>query len=753
MKLQTMNDTEIKLAMIADVFTSWNGRSFGANEAIGGVTGNGTALKVQALKVRLNMEQKLIVENGEEFDPRMDAWEGEWLANYQDRPIAGVDLLRWNLKAVRSDEDAVEESIGGDVQLFIIGYIIVVVYLMVQLGGFNVLTMRPSIGLAAFVGVGLTIAATFGMCSAFGLFYGPVHSVLPLLLLGIGADDAFVITASFDHIDPNRPIRERIALSLSKAGAAVTVTSLTNSCAFFIGSITVFPALRSFALWAAIGVMMDFVLQSTFYVACLTLDARRQAARKMDMLCCVSAGSPNKECCGSSEPGSLRRFFKNKFSRVILNKWVQVVIMLLTVGMFAACVYGTSELKLESSRSQFYLDGSSILNFEEAKDQFFPGSGTPVAVYAGAIAYETTDVQRKLYQLSTSVENGGAVASNQYVQKMSVDCWLLSMRESYNLDVASRNPGDFFSASEFYPKLNDFLNSTAGSRYRRDLTFDADGRLNATRFSALFFTLTDNSDQIDAMKTLRDDVEAVGLEGAFPFAFEFLIYEQFAVLYSEAVQGVLLSLCVVLVVSQLLIGHPGASLVAFLGVGLTIVDILGLVTFWDINLNGVSVICLSVAIGLSIDFSAHIALAFMEAAGTRHQRVESALAELGPSLVHGGLSTFLAVSVLIAARGYVFRVFFRMFFLIIGFGMFHGLVVVPIILSLVGPAGFYASQEEKEQEEQELEAAIIGGPRVHPDPTSTNDKVPSPISVIAEGTGALSVVDIESPQHVEGASS
>ena len=32
--------------------------------------------------------------------------------------------------------------------------------------------------------VGLAIAVSFGLASAFGIFYGPVHSSLPFLLLG-----------------------------------------------------------------------------------------------------------------------------------------------------------------------------------------------------------------------------------------------------------------------------------------------------------------------------------------------------------------------------------------------------------------------------------------------------------------------------------------------------------------------------------------------------------------------------------------
>jgi hypothetical protein len=34
--------------------------------------------------------------------------------------------------------------------------------------------------------IGLTILVTYGLCSAFGLFFGPMHNVIPFLFLGIG---------------------------------------------------------------------------------------------------------------------------------------------------------------------------------------------------------------------------------------------------------------------------------------------------------------------------------------------------------------------------------------------------------------------------------------------------------------------------------------------------------------------------------------------------------------------------------------
>ena len=44
------------------------------------------------------------------------------------------------------------------------------------------------------------IIVCFGLGSALGLFFGPVHSVMPFLLLGIGIDNMFVIVQCYENI-------------------------------------------------------------------------------------------------------------------------------------------------------------------------------------------------------------------------------------------------------------------------------------------------------------------------------------------------------------------------------------------------------------------------------------------------------------------------------------------------------------------------------------------------------------------------
>ena len=58
---------------------------------------------------------------------------------------------------------------------------------------------------------------------------------------------------------------------------------------------------------------------------------------------------------------------------------------------------------------------------------------------------------------------------------------------------------------------------------------------------------------------------------------------------------------------------------------------------------------------------------------------------MGSSVFHGGFSTFIAIAMLYFAKLYTFTVFFRTWIFIIGFGMLNGMILLPVMLSIVGP--------------------------------------------------------------------
>ena len=125
----------------------------------------------------------------------------------------------------------------------------------------------------------------------------------------------------------------------------------------------------------------------------------------------------------------------------------------------------------------------------------------------------------------------------------------------------------------------------------------------------------------------------------------------------------------------------------------------GLLYLWDVDLNTITVVNLVVAIGLAVDYTAHIGHAYLTVEPpetgddgkplTNHEKrvakARGGLRQMGPSVFHGAASTFLAIIVLSPSKSYIFVNFFRMWFGIIVFGVANGFVLLPVLLALCGP--------------------------------------------------------------------
>ncbi len=162
----------------------------------------------------------------------------------------------------------------------------------------------------------------------------------------------------------------------------------------------------------------------------------------------------------------------------------------------------------------------------------------------------------------------------------------------------------------------------------------------------------------------------------------------FKIIYRDLFVGVAVTLVCVLFVVLILISAPISALLVGLCVVLTILALLGSMGLWGIDVDLVSVIFVVLAIGLSVDYSAHVGHCFQTKRGTRDERVRLTLADIGPAILKGGGSTFLAIMFLAASQSLVFQTMFKQFFITISFGLAHGMILLPVLLSLVGLEAF-----------------------------------------------------------------
>ncbi|CAG9462334.1 unnamed protein product [Pedinophyceae sp. YPF-701] len=643
-------------------------------------------------------------------DPESEAWEQGYLdaVELQNTAVeADPSTLKLDYLASRSFSDEFGGAISSDIQLLQAAIIVLFVFATAMLSRWDQgwVGVRVAVAFYGLITIGLGIAFTIGFCSAVGLFYSPLMSVMPFLVLGIGIDDVFVIVNAMDLTDPALPIAERAALALASAGSSITVTSLTDFAAFLIGTNTSLPALRNFNVYTAMGILGIYAFSCTFFLALLCLDERRRNASRADVLCCLTV---QPRCCcarpGEGDDGT-GAIVRNKTTsyRVMarlgqflakpVTKGVVVVAFLAIIGVG---ISGVPQMQIEADVQDFVPPGSYLTGFVSTNEDLFTSVGVDFDVYfESGVDYSSAGVQADL----DDVRN--AMLANPQVVNDYVDSWWFSYKAAKSA-AQQPVPAD---AAALYADIKAFLDTGAGKRFQRAVVFvndnDAAQGIRTSRFSGVFIKAADSQEQVDLMDNARvmvaDAVRDGPLEGkAFAYGESFLQWEQYKRVEQEFTTNIALALAMVGVIIFLLLGNPLASLVTYLTVACVVVEIIGYLHYWNVTIDSVVVIMLVLSLGLSVDYSVHIAHAFMSSGGEPNERLVETLATMGTAVLSGGLSTWLAVLLIGASESYVFETFFRALFLCTTLGITHGLIFLPVVLSLVNPKAHAHAEERYE---------------------------------------------------------
>ena len=103
----------------------------------------------------------------------------------------------------------------------------------------------------------------------------------------------------------------------------------------------------------------------------------------------------------------------------------------------------------------------------------------------------------------------------------------------------------------------------------------------------------------------------MGLDGTYSYAIEYLNFEQYVVFIKETLLSTGLSFIAVVLVILFITASVPVTILVTISVLLVDFFIVALVHYWNLTFNNIVVVQVVIAVGLAVDFSAHIAHTYL----------------------------------------------------------------------------------------------------------------------------------------------
>ncbi|XP_061192611.1 patched domain-containing protein 3-like [Saccostrea echinata] len=604
--------------------------------------------------------------------------------------IVNVSELAFSYSLAADNE--LKTNIEGDIIFYCVTLSLMLAYASIATSKLNCnfIADRGLLGQAGVLAAVLSILSSFGFLSLIGVKFISIVGAMPFLIIGIGIDDVFLLMsgiAEAESIDRSS-VSDRVYHMMKTSGVAITITSITDFLAFLIGASSVFRSVRNFCIYTGVSVLFCYLNQITIFCACIVINERRIKSNRHCIVCCLKTkdmdslredgktGLSLYACAGYAPKrrddvdSLLERYPKRLIQKIMNYTALKIAIIFIFAVYLGFSIYGAIHLEEGLSLRNLAPEESFYFKFNSWLEDYFTREIVMSFNVKTTQTYSSSRTQETLQSVLTRAKEDKDIDSSFEIN------WLAAFKKS-PLYVNS-------SETAFVSALQTFL--TNAPIYASDVVIDSSGTsITSSRFFLKTNNMKTTNDQGQMMLRMREVTKDSDIS-MIVYSRAFMYFEQFIQVLPSTLQTVGIAFVVIIAVTIFFMPHP--ILIVLVGVTLMtiLLGVFGFMYFWDISLSSITMIHLVMAVGFSVDFSAHICHAYINVdADNRATKVNLALDRSGGPIFNAAFSTLLGISVLGFANSYIFETFGKLMFLVLFFGLTHSVLLIPIVLSYIGP--------------------------------------------------------------------
>ncbi|PFH31662.1 Sterol-sensing domain of SREBP cleavage-activation domain-containing protein [Besnoitia besnoiti] len=372
----------------------------------------------------------------------------------------------------------------------------------------------------------------------------------------------------------------------------------------------------------------------------------------------------------------LRLIVLRTIGRMLLSPWVKACLLVAFAILFAVALSGCMQLRKGLDPRHLSPDRSPLRKFFDAQEYFFNSYGDPVNIFFSS----PRDICSRTFK-SEYAWLHQKLESRSYTRHL-VDGLHVFLSSPLGAYGPENNPLTCMRM------LRSWLQTPLGENFASQFAWQGENELRAFQILLIPVYHRTSEDSSDFMTLLRKDLETFKAADAHAYNRLFVFYESDASILSSTLTNMAWAGFAVMLVSILLLPSFWSATLVVVALVLIDVAIIGFMHYWGLPLNMLTMVNLIISIGFAIDYATHICHTFCHCVGrTRDMRIFETLVLIGNPIFHGLMSTLLGVSVLAFTRSYVLRVFFKMMTLVLLLAFAHGVIFLPVVLSLIGPMG------------------------------------------------------------------